>query len=66
MKAFKQTAKILDQKYNIQLKSETFERLVDSLDAEGKHWYRTAKVNEIAEWASGVLCNSEPDRNGNF
>jgi len=62
MKGLTQTEKILDQKFNIKLASDKFERWVESLDADGKRWYRTATVGEIAEVAAGVLCNTEPSR----
>ena len=62
MKAQAQTAKILSEKYDIEMSSEVFEQWFDSLDKDSKRWYRTAKVGEIAEIASGVLCNTEPNR----
>lgn len=66
MNAVELTQNQLNKKYDIEASYEQVDDLLESLDETGQAWLETATPEEVAEWATGVLCNTLPDRDGNY
>ncbi len=43
-----------------QCTADDVQRLVDSLDKDGKKWLKGAKASDAEKWAFDVLRNSQP------
>jgi hypothetical protein len=63
--SFDTAKRILSILYNIELKEKPYDDLFESLDSENKE-YAVENPYSYGVWAAGVLCNSEPDRDGNY
>jgi hypothetical protein len=66
MNAIELTQMYLSERFNIEASEEQVESLMNDLDEIGQAWLETATPEEVAEWATGVLCNMLPDRDGNY
>lgn len=56
------TIQMLSTEYDTVAEEQQVDDLLDSLDEEGVNWMLAASDEEVAAWATGVLCNTLPTR----